>query len=193
MRVEVVLALVALGACAPAAAGERLPAQGSVEVVFSPADDPEAVLVELIGAARRSLQVQAYVFTSRKLATALVEAQRRGVVVEVLADAQMHKSGRNALPQLLEAGIPVAFETAYAAAHNKVLIVDAAGPGCAVATGSYNYTWSARNRNAENLIVLRDNCALAQLYLRNWQRHREAATELRSLPWEPRPGASPDG
>ena len=117
----------------------------------------------------------------------------RARVMEVLADAQMHKSGRNALPQLLEAGIPVAFETAYAAAHNKVLIVDAVGPGCAVATGSYNYTWSARNRNAENLIVLRDNCALAQLYLRNWQRHREAATELRSLPWEARPGASPDG
>lgn len=179
------LALAVLSMPAPAAAGERLPAEGSVEVAFSPADDPEALLVELIGAARSSLHVQAYIFTSRPLATALIAARRRGVAVEVLADAQMHKRGRNALPQLLEAGIPVALETAHAAAHNKVLIVDAAGPGCAVATGSYNWTWSARKRNAENLIVLRDHCVLAQVYLRNWQRHREAATVVRSLPWAP--------
>jgi hypothetical protein len=59
------LALAVLSMPAPAAAGERLPAEGSVEVAFSPADDPEALLVELIGAARSSLHVQAYIFTSR--------------------------------------------------------------------------------------------------------------------------------
>lgn len=193
MRAKLVLALIGLATAAPLAAGQCLPAQGSVEVAFSPADDPEALLIELIGGARHSVHVQAYLFTSRKLAAALIAAQRRGVAVQVLADAQQHKRGRNALDQLLAAGIPVAFETAYAAAHNKVMIVDAAGPGCAVATGSYNYTWSARNHNAENLIVLRDHCALAQLYLRNWQRHREAATALHRLPWHPPPGASSGG
>ncbi|THF63225.1 phospholipase D family nuclease [Pseudothauera rhizosphaerae] len=184
MRKRAGVLLLALAAL-PAVAGQVLPAQGSVEVAFSPADDPESVLLGVIGAARRTLHVQAYIFTSRKLAAALIEAHRRGVKVEVLADAEMHKRGRNALPQLLEAGIPVAFETGYAAAHNKVLIADAAGPGCAVATGSYNYTWSARERNAENLLVLRNHCPLAQTYLRNWQRHREAATLVRSLPWKP--------
>lgn len=168
-----------------AASGTLLPAHGSVEVAFSPADDTETLLLGVIGAAHRTVHVQAYVFTSRKLAAALVDAHRRGVKVEVLADAGMHRSGRNALPSLLEAGIPVAFETAYAAAHNKVLIVDAGHPGCAVATGSYNFTWSAAKRNAENILVLRDNCAVVDAYLQNWQRHRADATPVSRLPQRP--------
>jgi len=169
---------------APAFADSRtLTARGSVEVAFSPADDPEASLLRLIGAARETLHMQAYVFTSRPIADALVAAHRRGVRVEVLADEQMNRRGRgNALPRLLDAGVPVAFETRYAAAHNKVLIADAGGPGCAVATGSYNFTWSAKRRNAENLIVLRDNCPLAEAYLDNWRRHRADATPIKRLP-----------
>ena len=37
------------------------------------------------------------------------------------------------------------------------------------------YTWSAQARNAENLLILRDNHALAETYLRNWQRHQRDA------------------
>ena len=46
-----------------------------------------------------------------------------------------------------------------------------------VITGSYNYTWSAQARNAENLLLVRGNLALTKKYLDNWQRHRlEAQT-----------------
>lgn len=177
-----VLAL--LLAAASAAAQQNVPARGTIEVAFSPADDPEALIIKLIRSARSSLRVHAYVFTSQPIAAALIEAQRRGVKVEVLADAKMNGRGSGkAMPRLLEAGVPLAFETEYAAAHNKVIIADAEGPGCAVLTGSYNFTWSARNRNAENVIVLRDNCPLAQLYLENWQRHRAAAVPVTRLPF----------
>ena len=184
-----VLAGVALtaGLSASLVASEVLPGTGSVEVAFSPADNPEALLLRVIGEARDSIRVHAYVFTSRAIAGGLVAAHQRGVRVEVLADAEMNRrGGRNAaLPRLLEAGVPVAFETAYAAAHNKVLVVDPGGAGCTVVTGSYNFTWSAQNRNAENVLVLRDNCLLVDAYLRNWVRHRAAATKVTSLPWNP--------
>ena len=36
--------------------------------------------------------------------------------------------------------------------HHKVMIVD----GRIVVTGSYNWSWSAENRNDENLIVIMD-------------------------------------
>ncbi len=170
----------------PAAASQRFDAQGEIELAFSPRDDAETVLIGLVRAARRTLLVQAYAFTSRRIADALVAAHRRGVKVEVLADAQMNGRGKgNALPRLLAAGVPVALETRYNAAHNKVLIVDADGPGCAVLTGSYNFTWSAQNRNAENLLVLRNHCALARAYRDNWRRHRADATTITSLPWKP--------
>lgn len=171
-------------ALAPSAtAVERFDARGTVELAFSPADEPEALVLDVIAQARKSLHVHAYVFTSKPIARALVEAHRRGLRVEVLADAKMNaRESGNAIPLLLAAGIPVAFETDYAAAHNKVIVADAEGPSCAVLTGSYNFSWSAENRNAENVIVLRDNCPLARAYLGNWQRHRAAATPVRRLP-----------
>lgn len=186
---EAGLALIAalLASAVPALAVERFEARGTVELAFAPADEPEALVLDVIGRASRSLHVQAYVFTSKPVARALVAAHRRGVRVQVLADAKMNaRETGNAIPLLLEAGVPVAFETEYAAAHNKVIVADAEGPSCAVLTGSYNFTWSAANRNAENVIVLRDNCPLARAYLANWERHRAAATPVLGLPFEPR-------
>jgi hypothetical protein len=72
------------------AKGGPLSSEGSVEVAFSPADDAEALVLRVIDAARRTLYVQAYVFTSRPVATALIRAHQRGVSVEVLADAGMN-------------------------------------------------------------------------------------------------------
>ncbi|QTQ35616.1 Putative phospholipase D [Aromatoleum petrolei] len=178
----------ALAAAAPqlVAASQRLPARGSVEVAFSPADRPEELLIEVINYARKTLHVQAYAFTSRPIARALIAAHQRGVRVEVLADAKMNKRGKgNVLPELLAAGIPVSLETRFAAAHNKVMIADAEGPACALVTGSFNFTKSAVKRNAENLLVLRDNCTLTQIYLDNWRRHRADATRISRLPWKP--------
>jgi phosphatidylserine/phosphatidylglycerophosphate/cardiolipin synthase-like enzyme len=182
----IAVAAAAMMAAMPAAAGQTFSARGSIELAFSPGDDPEAALLRVIGAARETLHLQAYVFTSRPIAAALIAAHRRGVRVAVLADADMNRRGKgNVVPQLLQAGVPVAFETRYAAAHNNVLIADAHGPGCTVATGSYNFTWSANRRNAENLLILRDHCALAQAYLDNWEQHRAEATPVTRLPWRP--------
>ncbi|MDX5446655.1 MAG: phospholipase D family protein [Zoogloeaceae bacterium] len=178
------LLLILTGWVGAAVASEVLPARGTVEVAFSPADEPEKLLLRVIGSARDNLHVQAYAFTSKPVANALVAAHRRGVKVEVLADARMNaRESGNVIPLLLAAGVPVAYETAYSAAHNKVIVADADGPGCVVATGSYNFTWSAEHRNAENLIVLRDNCPLAQRYRANWLRHRSAATPVHRLPF----------
>jgi phosphatidylserine/phosphatidylglycerophosphate/cardiolipin synthase-like enzyme len=165
----------------PAAAFEAqppraLPAQGTVEAVFSPWQDVEGALVAAIRAARRTIHVQAYVFTSRALAAALVEAHRRGVRVMVLADReQAERTEASRLPQLAAAGIHVALEVRYAAAHNKILLVDAEGEAPVVVTGSYNFTWSAQAKNAENVLILRGDRALARAYLDNWRRHRAEA------------------
>ncbi len=184
LAVRGLCALLAVAASAGLQASQRFAARGEIELAFVPGDEAEKLVLDVIRRARRSLEVQAYVFTSQPIADAMVAAHRRGVKVEVLADAKMNRQGKGkAIPRLLAAGVPVAFETQYAAAHNKVLIADAEGPGCAVLTGSYNFTWSARERNAENLLVLRDHCALARAYRDNWRRHRAEATPVKSLPW----------
>ena len=63
----------------------------------------------------------------------------------------------------------------------------------AVATGSYNFTRSARVANAENMLILRDNPALTQAYARNWQRHRAEALRLDSLDDLPAKRGKQDG
>lgn len=172
--------LLACAACGAGAAA--LPATGTVEAFFSPWDDAEGAIVRTLGEARQSIHVQAYLLTSRSIARSLEEAHARGVKVEVLADREMLQKGENSLlPRLAAAGIPVWLETRYASAHNKILLVDAEGDQGIVVTGSYNFTWSAQARNAENLLILRGNPALARRYLDNWRRHRAEAEKYQGV------------
>lgn len=167
-------AVLALASVAAGAA--ELPASGTAEVLFTPWDDAEGALLREIGAAQQTVHVQAYLLTSRNIARALTAAHARGVQVRLLADREMIVRGENSLvPQLAATGIEIHVETRYNAAHNKVVMVDVQGPQPVVITGSYNFTFSAQARNAENLLILRGNRALAQAYLANWQRHRDEA------------------
>lgn len=176
-----------LAACLlwPALAGAALgpvPAEGQVEVLFAPQDPVEARLIALIAQARRSVQVQSYIFTRKNVAEALVAAHARGLSVQVLADAKMNQRGKNALPLLLAAGVPVALETAYSAAHNKIVLIDADSANPVLISGSYNLTWSAGRKNAENVLVLHGQRAVARAYRDNWLRHWQAATPVLHLP-----------
>jgi len=154
----------------------ELPAQGRVEVLFTPWDDAEGALLREIGSAQRSIHVQAFLLTSRNIARALIAAHEHGITVRVLADREMVAKGENSrVSDLHSSGIDVRLETRYASAHNKILLIDGEDNHPVIITGSYNFTFSAQARNAENLLILRDNPALATSYLANWQRHYDEA------------------
>ncbi|HEX5392323.1 MAG TPA: phospholipase D family protein [Rhodocyclaceae bacterium] len=177
-------------ALATSALAAPIPATGTVEVAFTPWDDAEGLILRTLREAKRSVLVQAYVLTSRNIAAALQEAKGRGVDVHVMADQDQHERSDNSLlPQLVGAGIPVRLETRYSAAHNKVMVLDADTEHPTVITGSYNYSWSAQARNAENLLVLKDNHQLAAAYKANWLRHWQEAEPLR----ESAPAAATSG
>jgi phosphatidylserine/phosphatidylglycerophosphate/cardiolipin synthase-like enzyme len=170
----VVLALLALAV--PSARAAVLPAQGSVEVLFTPWDDAERALLGVIGEARHTIHVQAYTLSSRNIGRALEAAKQRGVAVEILADReQAERNEYSQLQTLSDSGIPVWYEVRYAAAHNKIMIIDGEESAPIVVTGSYNFSFAAQARNAENLLILRGNAPLARAYLANWRRHRQDA------------------
>lgn len=156
-------------------AGEplALAARGSVEVAFTPGDDAGALIVRHIGQARRQVLVQAYSLTHRQIAEALVAAQRRGVEVQIIVDRQQMESIRTSLVGwLVQQGMTVWMDGEHAAAHNKVMVLDAGTPGATLITGSFNFTHAAQYRNAENVLVLGGNPPLADAYAANWRRHR---------------------
>lgn len=163
------------------AGGPALPAQGTLETAFTPGDDIEGLLTDAVDKARRQVLVQAYILTSKPLTKSLIAARKRGVDVRVLVDAgQLNKLGHERVAAMLAAGVTVREETRYKSAHNKVIVIDAAGADATVITGSYNFTWSAQNKNAENILIARKNPPLAARYVANWTRHFEEAEAYRA-------------
>lgn len=171
MRRALAVACLALAAAAPADARETRTAQ--VEVAFTPGDDIEGLIAQRVGLARSTVQVQAYLFTNRRIAAALVAALRRGVKVDVVGDAtQQEAGGLPMLGHLQRAGARIYLSESAGASHNKIVIVDANTPRAAVITGSYNFTQAAQSRNAENVVVISGNRAITDRYLRNFDMHR---------------------
>jgi phosphatidylserine/phosphatidylglycerophosphate/cardiolipin synthase-like enzyme len=151
-----------------------------VEAAFTPGDDIAMLIVGRIGQARRSVQMQAYLFTDRAIANALVSARKRGLEVEVIGDAVQHANG--GLPHLKaldRAGAKVWLDGGHAAAHDKVIILDGALPEATVITGSYNFTRAAQQANAENVVVISGNRAVTDRFVANFDKHRRESTPWR--------------
>jgi phosphatidylserine/phosphatidylglycerophosphate/cardiolipin synthase-like enzyme len=165
-------------AIAPVHARQVAPS-AQVEAAFTPGDDISALIARRVAGARESVQVQAYLFTDRRLAMALLAAMRRGVEVQVVGDAaQREAGGLPWLGMLARAGARVWLDAGHAAAHNKIVIVDGASPAATVITGSYNFTQAAQSKNAENAVVIRANRAVTDRFVRNFEQHR-----AESSPW----------
>jgi phosphatidylserine/phosphatidylglycerophosphate/cardiolipin synthase-like enzyme len=176
----VALALsVAPAADADAPTPHRYAAAGTVEIAFTPGDAVDNLIVAAIDRAQTEVLVHAYTFTHRKIAQALINARRRGVAVAVLADREQARAvPQNVLAQLASGGIEVWLDGNFAAAHNKVIVIDAGLPHATTITGSYNFTLAAQRSNAENIVVLHDNEPVARAYRDNWRRLKADAT-----PW----------
>jgi phosphatidylserine/phosphatidylglycerophosphate/cardiolipin synthase-like enzyme len=140
------------------------------QVYFSPHGGAEKAVIDVLKSAKTSVYVQAYSFTNAAIAKALVDAHKRGVVVEVILDRSNRTSHYSAATFLANAGIAASIDAAHEIAHNKVMIID----GSTVVTGSYNFTQQAERGNAENLLVVHD-AKLAAKYLANWRKHRAHA------------------
>jgi len=177
------LVLVPLALAQPASgfeASDIVPGTGTIEYAFTPGDDAAALIVRAIDGARFQILVQAFSFTHLEIAGALIRAEHRGVDVKVIADAeQIELIDHNVIPQLVEGGVPVFTDEDHAAAHNKVMVIDATAKIPVLITGSFNFTHAAQFRNAENLLVFRGNHELTRAYLDNWVRHLKHSTRFR--------------
>ncbi len=141
-----------------------------VQVCFSPDSECTGAIIKEIGRAKSTILVQAYTFTSEEITAALVQAHQRGVRVELLLDKSNRSAKHSAAAAAAQGGIGLTIDASHAIANNKVMIID----GETVITGSFNFSKAAAEKNAENLLIIR-NRDLASIYGKNWQRHREHA------------------
>jgi phosphatidylserine/phosphatidylglycerophosphate/cardiolipin synthase-like enzyme len=139
-----------------------------LEAAFSPGNAGEALVLKAIASARHSIFMAAYAFTSKPIAQALANAKKRGVTVQVVVDAGEAGERYSSVPWLAARGIPVRIDHKHAIQHNKYFVVDNA----TIETGSYNYTSSAKQRNAENVLVIwHAPPDIAAAYARDFKKH----------------------
>jgi phosphatidylserine/phosphatidylglycerophosphate/cardiolipin synthase-like enzyme len=140
---------------------------GRVAVYFSPNGGAQAAIVREIDGARQWIRLQAYSFTSAPIAEALVRAHRRGVRVRALLDKSNATARYSGATFLQNAGIEVLIDASHAIAHSKVLTID----GTTLVTGSFNFSKAAEEKNAENLLIIKDAPGLLNQYAANWKAH----------------------
>jgi len=177
---RIALALLALAALASGCDFKTGPLP-PIDVYFSPKGGATEAVVQALNAAKNTVFVQAYSFTSKEIAEALLHAYRRGVVVHAILDKSDVGDHYSEADFLANSGMSVLIDGRHQIAHNKIMIID----GETVITGSFNFTRQAEEHNAENLLVIHDR-GIAERYLANWHDH-----EAHSEPYTGRGEAAP--
>lgn len=154
------------------------PGTRTIDVGFSPNAGAEDVVLKAIDAARSTLRLAAYSFTSKPVIMALIAAKNRGVDVQCILDKSntTNKSGQAAANLLVNAGIPTRIDSAHAIFHNKFIVVNDQH----VETGSFNFSRNAAVANGENALLLWNVPELAAKYTANWNEHWSHSTDYRS-------------
>jgi len=162
------ISLLLVGAlCSCTAEKEQKIDVSQVKVYFSPHGGCTEAIVAEIAKAKSEIKMQAYSFTSAAIAKAVADAAGRNVRVEVILDKSNRSDKYSAGDFLTHKNIPTYIDDKHGIAHNKIMIIDQE----TVITGSFNFSKAAEERNAENLLIIKDR-ELAAKYLKNWEQHR---------------------
>lgn len=141
-------------------------ASPTFSVGFSPSHSAKTAVMDVINQAQHTLNVEAYSFTDKDIARALLVAKKRGVAVRIIADRKANSDRYIAVTFMANSGLNVRLNDKYAIFHNKIILAD----GHTLQTGSYNYSSSADKRNAENVLVVRNQPQLVTVYRQEFER-----------------------
>ncbi len=147
----------------------------SIDVCFSPDGNCQPIILNLINNAKAKILVQSYSFTSQEIANALIKAYQKGVMVKILFDRSQLTARHSQINKMKKAGVEALVDPVPGIAHNKIMIIDEK----ILLTGSYNFTNAAETRNAENLLIIKEQ-STAKIYKNNWIRRYQRAIEMSS-------------
>lgn len=150
---------------------------GSIRIYFSPNGGCTEAILQQINRAKTEILIQAYSFTSKPIAQALIAAQKRGVKITAILDKSNWTQKYSAATFLKNVGIPVYIDDKHAIAHNKIMIIDSR----VVITGSFNFTMAAETKNAENLLIIEDRPEITKAYQENFQNHLRHSVAYRPV------------
>lgn len=144
-----------------------------VENYFSPEDDVQRRIVELLEGAENNIRFLAFVFTDNEMTQVLSQQHEAGVTVQGIVESRNINDPGSDVDILQMAGIDVRLDGNPYNMHHKVMIIDDA----IVVTGSYNFSRSAAEYNDENVLILHSP-EIAAHYLDEFERLYSEAEEI---------------
>ncbi|XP_044160507.1 mitochondrial cardiolipin hydrolase [Bufo gargarizans] len=131
-------------------------------------------LMRRLLAARRSLDLCVFTFSSAPLGRAVLLLHGRGVRVRVITDSDYMAASGSQIGALRKAGVEVRHSQSSGFMHHKFSVVDKS----IVITGSMNWTMQAIQTNRENLLITDDGiCVRAYMeeFERLWEEYDPAS------------------
>jgi phosphatidylserine/phosphatidylglycerophosphate/cardiolipin synthase-like enzyme len=162
------------------------PMIAGLRIFYAPRTDLREIDLAVLGSARQSIDIAAYVLSDRAIMDALAAAGRRGVKVRLYLDpdqpALKGGAGRAALADLLRAqGVQAKVKTGEHLMHLKAYQVDRR----VLRTGSSNFSVSGGSRQNNDLILIESQDAIAG-FLREfdylWSRPDSEIVRAEALP-----------
>ena len=103
--------------------------------------------------------------TQDELVNSLIDAQYRGVEINIIIDDEYLYSSGSDYQELLDSGIDIRGDERSGLMHHKVMIID----NYVIIIGSYNWSASAEDSNDENVIFLKSS-RITEEYLSEFNR-----------------------
>ena len=130
------------------------------EAFFAPGERCLQQIVHRFSQCRHSADVCVFTITDDRIARAILDAQRRKVVVRIITDNEKQHDAGSDIQKFREAGILVKTDDVHGSAetgqnghmHHKFAIFD----GVRLLNGSYNWTRGAADLNFENVVDTAD-------------------------------------
>jgi len=138
---------------------------------IAPDSNIENKILTQLSNAKKSIYIMMFAFTNPKIANALLDAKQKGINIKIVIDkVQNHYQKYSVYQKLKQNGIDIIEDKNKFKLHHKVLIIDES----TTITGSYNFTKKANDKNAENIIILKER-EITQKYLQEFYRvYRES-------------------
>lgn len=124
------------------------------ELWFLPDNSEGAEKVKsLINSAKKTIRVAMFTWTRMDFAQAILEAQDRGIIAEVILDRNAaSSSSKEIAKELFNQNVPVRVNTGNGLLHHKLMIID----DTILLTGSANWTYSAFKKNDDCFLIIYD-------------------------------------
>lgn len=143
----------ALATSEPAAAPAR------AEAHFAPRESVYQRIVRALDATRRRADLAVFTITDDRITRAILAAHQRGVALRIVSDNDKANDLGSDIERLARAGVRVRIDRTPVHMHHKFAIFDER----TLLNGSFNWTRSATEENAEN-ILLTDDETLVKAY-----------------------------